>query len=284
MPLEYEVDRAFKDGFLSAKEIARALLATKLFRSALSRVNKADAGKKILNRLSSPFGIFETFEDGWRAARQASRESHEHPSIADLHIDLAKTLRPSDYAVLYWLLRITSQDVNIFDFGGNVGNLYYSYLPYLKQQREVRWTVLDLPAVVERGRAIARDRNADRLRFTESAAELPSGAILLVSGSFHYWEGSVPTFLEQFSEPPQHILLNRTPIHDTKPSFVTVQRTETCAFPCVVRNAKEMMNAFSKAGYTTKDRWRALELSIENPLLPEFSVPFYSGFYLQRRG
>jgi hypothetical protein len=51
-----------------------------------------------------------------------------------------------------------------------------------------------------------------------------------------------------------------------------------------VRNAKEMMNDFSKQGYATKDRWRALELSIENRLFPDYAVPYYSGFYFQRRG
>lgn len=269
---------------MSAKEIVRAVLSTRVSRSVLSRANKAAAGKKILNRLGAPLGIFETFEEGWRSARQASSESHEHPSIAELHIDLAKTLRPSDYAALYWLLRITSSELNIFDFGGNVGNLYYSYRPYLQPLREITWTVLDLPAVVERGRAIARERGADGLRFTERAGDMASNAILLVSGSFHYWEGGVAGFLEQFAKPPEHILLNRTPTHETRPSFVTVQRTETCAFPCVIRNAKEMMNEFSKQGYTTKDRWRALELSIENPLFPDYAVPHYSGFYLRRRG
>jgi putative methyltransferase (TIGR04325 family) len=227
--------------------------------------------------------VFATFDDGWRAARQASGQAHEHPSIADLHIDLAKTLRPSDYAVLYWLLRLTSKELNVFDFGGNVGNLYYSYLPYVQPLREVHWTVFDLPAVVERGRSLARERSAANLRFTDSAREMPSSCILLVSGSFHYWEGSVQTFLEQFTKPPEHILLNRTPIHETEATFVTVQCTETCAFPCVVRNAREMMNQFSKQGYATKDRWRALELSIENPFFPDFAVPYYSGFYFRRR-
>lgn len=201
---------------MGVKEIARALLAMKMSRSALSRASEAPAGKKFLNRIGSPSGIFETFEEGWAAARRATSESHEHPSIAELHIDLAKTLRPSDYAVLYWLLRISSSEINLFDFGGNVGNLYYSYRPYLQQQREIHWIVLDLPAVVERGRAIARDRSADGLRFTESAADMPSNAILLASGSFHYWEGGVARFLEQFAKPPEHILLNRTPIHETK--------------------------------------------------------------------
>jgi len=268
---------------LSAKEITKAFLSTRVSCSVLSRMNKVAAGKKILNWLSSSSGVFATFDDGWRAARQASGEAHEHPSIADLHIDLAKTLRPSDYAVLYWLLRLTSKELNIFDFGGNVGNLYYSYLPYVQQLREVHWTVFDLPALVQRGRSIARERSAANLRFTNSAREMPSNCILLVSGSFHYWEGSVQTFLEQFTKPPEHILLNRTPIHETEATFVTVQCTDTCAFPCVVRNARDMMNEFSKQGYAAKDRWRALELSIENPLFPDFSVPYYSGFYFRRR-
>jgi hypothetical protein len=32
---------------------------------------------------------------------------------------------------LYWLSKIAATEIRIFDFGGNVGNLYYSYSTYL---------------------------------------------------------------------------------------------------------------------------------------------------------
>jgi putative methyltransferase (TIGR04325 family) len=107
--------------------------------------------------------------------------------------------------------------------------------------------------------------------------------VLLVSGALHYWEGSIQTFLEQFRQPPEHVIVNRTPVHDEQPSFITVQRTAECAFPCIVRNVVGMIEAFAVNGYIMVDRWPAIERSLRMPLFPERTVPTYSGFYFRRQ-
>lgn len=199
------------------------------------------------------------------------------------HLELSKTLRASDYAVLFWLCRINSKSFRIFDFGGNIGNLYYSYSKYLSAEPgAIDWTVFDFPGVTAEGRKIASERGATGLKFTDSPAGLSRSHVLLVSGSFHYWEKSERDFLLQFPVFPDHILLNRTPVHETLPSFITVQRTRTYAVPCIVRNAAEMLANFASLGYIAVDRWPALELALKLPFYPDRSLPSYSGFYFRR--
>lgn len=270
---------------MSAKDITVDVLAGRPCRALLLCLEKLPHGRRILNRLSFQKGVFEDFDEAWIAARRRRHAGHDHPDAIGLHFELSKCLRASDYAVLYWLSRIAAQDgtLNIFDFGGNAGNLYYSYSPYVKEAAStIVWTVFDLPTVIEEGRRIAAERDATDLRFTNSFAGASDANILLVSGAFHYWEGSIQAFFEQFPNPPQHVILNRTPVHEKQPPFITVQRTESYAVPCIVRNAAELLSSFAAAGYALVDRWPALELRLLMPLFPERTVPHYSGFYFRR--
>jgi putative methyltransferase (TIGR04325 family) len=90
----------------------------------------------------------------------------------------------------------------IFDYGGNVGNVYYSYSPRLLNLGDIVWTVFDIPFMLENGRRIAAERKAAALRFVDSPGAFESDQILLVSGAFHYWEKDISAFLQQFNNPP----------------------------------------------------------------------------------
>jgi len=268
---------------MSAAGIARTILASEPCRALLGQLEAPPLGQKLLNSLSRTGGIFATFEQGWSAARKTMLAGHEHSSEIMVHLELSKGLRASDYAVLCRLSQIGSRELRIFDFGGNIGNLFYSYSPHLRGSFDTNWTVFDLPSVLEEGKRIAAERNALGLEFTNSVTNVSGANVLLVSGTLHYWERSVEAFLQHLGKPPEHVIVNRSPIHETQNSFVTVQRTRYCAFPCIVRNARELVSAFANMGYNLMDRWWAPELSLTLPLFPTHSVPHYSGFYFRRR-
>ena len=226
--------------------------------------------------------MYLTFDEAWKAAKRNVHGGHDTPEAIKLHLELSRDLRSSDYAVLFWISRLCGERYQIFDFGGNVGNLYYSYLPYLEERgKSIEWTVFDLPTIIDEGRRIAKERGSSQLRFADSVSEISEDDVLLVSGALHYWEKSVHAFLMQFPR-LRHILVNRTPVHDKQPSFITVQRTGSYSVPCLVRNTAEMVADFSGMGYAMIDRWPCLELSLKLPLYPDRSFPHYSGFYFRR--
>ena len=258
------------------------MLASEPFSSLLHGIAENPAGRRRLNALTRA-GVYASFADGWDAARRANPVGHEDPQEIDVHLRQLAALRASDYAALWWISQIQPRDVRIFDYGGSVGNLFYSYSPVLGSAASIEWTVFDIPNVVEDGRKIAAERGvAASLRFVNSLKDYRAAEILLISGAFHYWEQTAAGFLAQFRERPEHILINRSPVHENQASFITVQGTHTCAFPCRVWNADELIEEFAKEGFRLVDRWAALELSLALPLFPKFSVPSYSGFYFRR--
>lgn len=262
---------------------AEEILKWPPLRKFLSGVEQTPSGRRLLNSLSGQRGVFSSFAEGWSAARATGLAGHEDSSEIDVHLKLSKSLRPSDYAALFWLAVAGGGKLRVFDFGGNVGNLYYSYRPYLEDLGPVEWTVFDLPSIVDRGRRIAEERRAGRLRFADSTAEFSSSQVLLVSGTLHYWQEAISEFIRQFPVPPEHLVINRTPVHETSPSFVTVQRTAACAFPCLVRNEGEMIAEFLALGYRLINKWPAPELRLGLPLFPDRQVARFSGFYFRLR-
>jgi putative methyltransferase (TIGR04325 family) len=267
---------------LTLRRVVIEALATEPCRTLLKGIARVPGGRTALNAASNPYGWYATVEQAWAAARKAVPVGHGHPSQIEFHMSLSESLRPSDYAAVYWISKIHPRDPKIFDFGGNAGNLYYSYSTRLLTLGSLEWVVFDVPAVIACGQKIAEERNTRGLQFADSVDAFKSEQILLVSGAFHYWEHDVRAFLRQFRELPEHVLINRSPIHETAPSFITVQRTEDCAFPCRVWNRDELIAAFAAGGYKLLDHWRAMELSLKLPLFPNLSVPWYSGFYFSR--
>lgn len=264
------------------RETAKAILDSRATRAILSYAEKSAGGRRVLNALSGTRGVFATLDEARVVARRTGLPSHEDPNQITLHMELAKSLRPSDHAALRWLgAAADGSALRVFDFGGNAGNLFYSYSPHLKSLGRLEWTVFDLPEVVEQGRRIAAERNAEGLSFAPSTGEFRGDQVLLVSGALHYWERSIADFVRQFPVAPRHIIINRTPLSEGLEPFVIVQRTATCAHPCIVRNAEQMVREFGSLGYSLVDRWIAPELRVRLPLFPGHSLPHYSGFYLR---
>jgi len=268
---------------MSWREAAIAAMASEPCRTLLRWAGAVPGASWILERTSYPRIVFDSFEEAWAAARRTTYAGHDHPEYIQEHLELATSLRPSDYAALYWLLRVSTGELRVFDYGGHVGNLYYAYSQYLEDgTRLAEWIVFDLPRTIEVGLRIAAEREAPLLQFTDSLKRFSQDHILLVSGAFHYWEKSVEEFVGQFPYKPEHILVNRTPATDNGPAFITVQYRKSYAVPCVVRNARELISDFAKAGYALVDRWSVLELAIRMPFFPDRTVPQYSGFYFRR--
>lgn len=264
---------------MSLREAGKAILSSRAIEKVLSRAGRLSGGKRALKWLSGSRAVFCSFEEGWAAARSTGRLGHEDPTRITLHLNLPENLLPGYYPALFWLTTVSHGAVKVFDFGGNVGNVFYSYGTLLERLGPVDWTVFDIPPVVEEGRRIARERKAEGLHFATSVEEYRADQVLLASGYLHYWEGTIAGFVEQFPVRPKHVIVNRSPMTDTEPSFVVVQQGATCAFPCIVRNAKAMITEFGQMGYRLVDRWADPQVRISPPLFPDQSVPHYSGFY-----
>ncbi|MEG9524199.1 MAG: methyltransferase, TIGR04325 family [Hyphomicrobiales bacterium] len=222
---------------------------------------------------------YRTLEEAEAAVSAYAQHGHQNPANADLHLTLNKRARPSDYAALFHLQRLLPNIRSIFDLGGNVGNLYYCYSEFFPE-KDLIWTVHDLPENVARGRALAQRRGADRLSFADTWREASGVDLLLISGALHYLKQPLAGMLATLETLPRYILINRTPVTNG-PSFAAVQDSGPFRVACLVRNRQALLKDLEGAGYRLLDTWHAAELALQIPGDHDHTVPFYSGFLLE---
>ena len=226
-----------------------------------------------------PFG---SLHDARRAIGQLDGTAHESSNNIDFHAGMQMEIRPSDYAALFHISPLLPRLTRIFDLGGNVGNLFYSYSRYVEFPPELAWQVFDLPRVVARGTTLARERNASQLRFASTWQDANGSDLLIAAGSLHYFDVPLWGMVSELPRPPHYILANRTPFTEGQP-FATVQDSIGIQVACIVYNKSDMIRGFERIGYELIDQWRVPELGLNIPGYPELSAPEYSGFFLKFR-
>ena len=223
---------------------------------------------------------FASLHEARQALGQLDGTAHESSSNIEWHARMQAAIRPSDYAALFQLRPLLPHLTRIFDLGGNVGNLFYSYARYVEFPPELTWQVFDLPAVVASGTALARQRNASQVRFTSTWQDADGADLLIAAGSLHYFEVPLWAMVSELSSKPRYILVNRTPLNEDRP-VAAVQDSIGIQVACFVYNRSDMIRGFERIGYELVDQWRAPELGLTIPGYPELSAPEYSGFFLK---
>ena len=224
-------------------------------------------------------GVYATFDEARKDIPAQKAAGYDTPGAATAMPSSGPVL-PSDYPILFWLSRLLRPDVSIFDLGGYVGTAYYSYRKYLEYPKNLRWTICDVPAVVEMGRDLARTRESTGLSFTD-ALECANGTdLFLAFGSLQFIDKPLAGILADLPKPPRHLLLNKLPVYGGDP-FVTLNDIGPAISPYLIFNHDDFVKSLAALGYELVDEWSNAEFSLHIPYHPEKSIPQYTGFYFR---
>ena len=235
------------------------------------------------NREANLFrGVFETFDAAQASAPSTRPVGYDHPGPAGMYMDRVRRIYPSDYPILFWLDRLLRADcTRIFDVGGHIGVGYYAYRRYLDYPAALRWTVFDVPAVVQQGRALAQKMDPEgRLAFSDTFEAGDGADILLASGSLQYLPDTLADRLKTLRTMPRHLLVNLLPVHE-RDSYYTLQSIGTAFCPYRIFSAASALGAYDAFGYTLVDTWENAEKRCDIPFHPGRSLDRYRGFYFR---
>jgi putative methyltransferase (TIGR04325 family) len=224
---------------------------------------------------------FSSFAEAQSCASKFIRAGHEHPDELRFHTTMSDTIRESDYPVLFYLAPIAHELNCVFDFGGNVGNLFYSYQRQITFPDDFTWTVFDIPMKKPIGEQLAVQRREPRIRFTDTLANAGSPDAFIASGSLHYFEDSLDSLLRQITALPKHVFVNRTPF-STGGDLVTVQDNHSYLAPCKLHSRRQFIAGMEHLGYSLIAEWPVHERKLAVPLYPDLSAHSYSGFYFRK--
>ena len=263
--------------------------------SLLSSLGSRNAGRRVISHLRSNAvakrmldaclgfrKVFPSFVAAQTCATKYIPSGHEHPDEIRYHTSISGTVRESDYPVLFYLAPLVSELQSVFDFGGNVGNLFYAYESKLKFPESLTWTVYDLPMKKPLGEKLALDRCEPRVRFATSRAEASGCDVFIASGSLHYFEEPLHEILRPLKLLPKHVFANRTPC-SAGPDIITVQDNHSYLVPCKLHCRPTLITGMAALGYELQSEWPVHERRLTVPTHPDLSMRTYSGFYFRRK-
>ena len=208
---------------------------------------------------------------------------YDNPAAAAMYVERTRKTYPTDYPVMFWLQKLLAQGfTSVFDLGGHIGVSYYAYRRYLTYPSTLRWTVHDVPAVNQRGREVAKERDADRyLSFSEDFNAVDGMDILIALGSLQYLPETLASRLAKLQKPPRHLILNLTPLHEQN-SYFTLQSVGTAFCPYRITAIPTLLKALEELGYASVDHWENPDKKCSIPFFPRHSLDRYHGFYFER--
>jgi putative methyltransferase (TIGR04325 family) len=260
-------------------------LSLRPVKNVILSAGKSHRAEQVFQRLSGAAGIFDSIEEARGAIRRHRSDTcgHLDSNLIGSNFILSSQIRMSDYPVLFWLQEaLRTEKLNVFDFGGGVGQTYVNFSQRLPEDGLERWTVQDLPDVVSQAPVKFFPQGLPQgLVFTDRMAAGSSCNVVLAAGALHYWEGSISDFLGAIGTKPAHFIVNRSPMRTRGRTFFTVQQGRDWAVPCQVRSVEQVKAEMEAEGYTLVDSWVDLEKSLTLPFFPEYSCP-YRGLYFHR--
>jgi putative methyltransferase (TIGR04325 family) len=248
--------------------------------SFLEKLRRSRVLKPILNAMLGFKRTFATFAEAESFARHYSLQGHVHADEIQFHTAIAGSLRESDYPMLFFLAPAAPHYRRIFDLGGNVGNLFYSYAPSLSFSANLQWQVLDLPEKQKFCESLAAERHETRVEFAPSFAAASGADVLIASGSIHYFDQPLDRMLRQLDVLPRQVFINRSPFSRVE-DVITVQDNGSYFVACIAYGKSQLIEGMKQLGYQLKAEWPVHERRLVVPLCARLLEPAYSGLYFE---
>lgn len=227
-------------------------------------------------------GYYATHDAVERAISANRRIGYDHVEAAEMYLHDLRRVKTSDYPMLFWLRAFLSDNSRIFDWGGNLGQSFYTYATFLHFPIGLRWVVCDVPAVVDAGRRIAKELDVHGLSFTSDLSSSEGCDVLIASGSLQYISVSLASVLRASRTKPRVVFVNRTPVHPIR-DFYTIHDIGPIVASYHIFREADLIGSIEAEGYVLKDRWVCHgPPSVRIPFHPDGTVEHYSGFYFHR--
>ena len=227
-------------------------------------------------------GVFETFAAAAASAPAARPLGYDNTESASLYRRWM-AVDAHDYPAMFWLLRSFDEGLtSVFDWGGSIGMKYYAFSKHMPYPGALRWTVCDVPAAVEQGRDLARQRQSDhQLGFTTEPSDMSKADVLYASGVLQYLPVTLGEILCQLEKKPRRLVINTTAIHPQR-AYFTLNSIGTAYCPYRVQAIDVFCREVEAAGYKLRDQWANIGKVLELPLDSEYSLSRYMGFCFDR--
>jgi putative methyltransferase (TIGR04325 family) len=226
--------------------------------------------------------VYATFAEASRAAPPTKPVGYDHPEPATYYRGRLDRIHHDDYPAIFWFRVALEGSESLFEIGGHVGVAFYSFARLVTYPPNLKWTILEVPAVAASGEALCSERGRTNLRFITDPSQTKGADIVLAAGSLQYVESpSLAEAIAGFRLRPRHVIVNKTPMYDGIP-FVTLQNIGGAYCPYRIPNRADFVASLEHLGYELHDTWQKERL-FRITGHPDKAFDHYSGFYFRLR-
>lgn len=227
-------------------------------------------------------GVYASFADAAAAVPKHLPVGYDTPATGGMYRERIAKLSSSDYPAMFWLQQALEPGARVFDFGGHVGVAYYGFRRLLPFPEGTRWTVYDVPAVVEAGRAFAAEMEGPAPAYTTDLADGDGADVWMALGALMYEERPLRAILEGYTRLPRYVLVNKTPTHPTR-EFVTVQHIGFACCPYRIHARQTLPDTLAPLGYELRDVWENTDMRVNLPFERDVSPITHTGYLFRLR-
>jgi putative methyltransferase (TIGR04325 family) len=144
-------------------------------------------------------------------------------------------------SVLMWVAAVHGGRLNVMDFGGSLGSLYFQNRRFLQHIKEVKWNVIEQDQFVKCGKEFFED---DTLKFYDditSCSSENSINLIMLSSVLPYVEDPYNLLKKLLEVNVRYFLIDKLPLIDRETDRITVQKV-----PSSIYNASYPAWFFSK--------------------------------------
>jgi putative methyltransferase (TIGR04325 family) len=156
--------------------------------------------------------------------------------------------------VLLWIASQNKACLNVLDFGGSLGTLYYQHKLFF-DTLAVQWNVVEQPHYVQLGKAEFEDGNLKFFLSVEDCMqEIKAPIHCVVFGSvLQYLEKPYEILGNILNHKIRYILITRTGFTLNKPDRITIQKVPKsyydASYPCWIFEEQKFIDFFAQHGY-----------------------------------
>ncbi|MFA5000612.1 MAG: methyltransferase, TIGR04325 family [Candidatus Paceibacterota bacterium] len=129
-----------------------------------------------------------------------------------------------------------SQRLNLIDFGGSLGSIYFQHLPFIKHLLSIHWNVVEQPNFVKCGQENFSNKQLNFYKNISDCIKKTNPTTIVFSSSLQYIEKPYDILTEVLSKNLEFIIFDRTSVTKRNKDFITLQKVPpqiySASYPC----------------------------------------------------
>jgi putative methyltransferase (TIGR04325 family) len=212
------------------------------------------------------WGRFATREEAVAFLRPSGRVTYDNEAIVPINLESFCQTHLFDWPVLFALEQMLSrgQLATVTDYGGHVGAKYRAYRRHLDFPDDLRWQVVEVPAMVREGRRRAAAEGLAALSFHEDASTTAPCDVLLCSGVLQYLDRDIADLVTALPARPRRIILNKVALVEGD-GFYTLESFGIGRMPYRIMGRSQLERAREALGYEVVAQW---DIPSRNHVIP----------------